>query len=121
MIFHAIQKKRCIFAAGAHLFSASADRLHNGFLFLYLESIILNKDEERYWMIGGNTGMLTIRIFLEIYPICHGLSGTEVSGNSYGLRYRSVYSRRDGSMLTDAAFLENEYLPISFRKVLMGE
>lgn len=25
------------------------------------------------------------------------------------------------SMLTDAAFLENVYLPISFRKVLMGE
>ena len=24
-------------------------------------------------------------------------------------------------MLTDAAFLENEYLPISFRKVLMRE
>ena len=34
---------------------------------MYLESIILNKDEERYWMTGGNTGMLPIRIILEIY------------------------------------------------------
>ena len=109
MIFHAIQKKRCIFAAGAHLFSASADRLHNGFLFLYLESIILNKDEERYWMIGGNTGMLTIRIILEIYPICHGLSGTEVSGNSCGLRYRWIYSRRDGTYAQGCCFL-GEYI-----------
>lgn len=87
---------------------------------MYLESIILNKDEERYWMTGGNTGMLPIRIILEIYPICHGASGTEVLGNFCGSRYRSVYSRRDGFMLTDAAFLENVYLPISFRKVLMG-
>lgn len=71
-------------------------------------------------MTGGNTGMLPIRSILEIYPICHGTSGTEVLGNSCGLRYRSVYSRRDGAMLTDAAFLENVYLPISFRKVLMG-
>lgn len=110
-----------MFAAEDHLFSGSEDRLHNGFLFLYLESIILNKDEERYWMTGGNAGMLLIRIILEIYPICHGASGTEVLGNSCGLRYRSVYSRRDGFMLTDAAFLGNVYLPISFRKVLMGE
>lgn len=36
-------------------------------MFLYLESIILNKDEERYWMTGGNMGMLPIRIILEIY------------------------------------------------------
>ena len=90
-------KKSCIFAAEDHLFSGSEDRLHNGFLFLYLESIILNKDEERYWMTGGNTGMLPIRIILEIYPICHGASGTEVLGNSCGLWYRWIYSRRDGA------------------------
>ncbi len=114
-------KKSCIFAAGDHLFSGSADRLHNGFLFLYLESIILNKDEERYWMTGGNTGMLPIRIILEIYPICHGASGTEVLGNSCGLRYRWIYSKEMAPMLKDAAFLENVYLPISCRKVLMGE
>ena len=60
-------KKYCIFAFEGRLFSESADRLHNGFLFLYLESIILNKDEERYWMTGGNMGMLPIRIILEIY------------------------------------------------------
>lgn len=48
-------------------------------------------------MTDGNMGMLPIRIILEIYPICHGASGTEVLGNSCGLRYRRIYSRRDGA------------------------
>ena len=90
-------KKKLYICSWSPSFSVSADRLHNGFLFLYLESIILNKDEEDCWMTGGNMGMLPIRIILEIYPICHGASGTEVLGNSCGLWYRWIYSRRDGA------------------------
>lgn len=88
---------------------------------MYLESIILNKDEERYWMTGGNTGMLPIRIILEIYPICHGASGIEVLVTPVGCGTVGYTPEEMAPMLKDAAFLENVYLPISFRKVLMGE
>lgn len=88
---------------------------------MYLESIILNKDEERYWMTGGNTGMLPIRIILEIYPICHGASGTEVLVTPVGCGTVGYTPEEMAPMLKDAASLENVYLPISFRKVLMGE
>ena len=60
-------KKKLYICSWSPSFSVSADRLHNGFLFLSLESIILNKDEEDCWMTGGNMGMLPIRIILEIY------------------------------------------------------
>ena len=88
---------------------------------MYLESIILNKDEERYWMTGGNTGMLPIRIILEIYPICHGASGTEVLVTPVGCGTVGYTPEEMAPMLKDAAFLENLYLLISFRYVLMWE
>lgn len=56
-------------------------------------------------MTVGNTGMLPIRIILDISPICHRASGTEVSGNSCGLLYRWIYSGIAGSNVQGCCFL----------------
>ena len=71
-------------------------------------------------MIGGNTGMLPIRIILEIYQYAMEHPELKLLVTPEGCGPAGYTPEEMAPMFKDAAFLENVYLPISFWKVQMG-